>query len=57
MIGVIFKTRSLRPEGNGTRRAGRVGLGDLKKEEEGFAGWGTSEIVVLNPPVGGKAPG
>ena len=39
------------------RRAGRVGLGDLKKEEEGFAGWGTSEIVVLNPPVGGKAPG
>jgi len=26
--------------------------GDLKEEEEGFAGRGTSEIVVLNPPVG-----
>ncbi len=24
MIGVIFKTRSLRPEGNGTRRAERA---------------------------------
>ena len=31
---------------------GGIGPGDLKKEEEGFAGWGTSEIIVLNPPVG-----
>ncbi len=29
-----------------------MGPGDLKKEEEGFAGWGTSEIIVLNPPGG-----
>lgn len=27
-------------------------LGDLKKEEEVFAGWGTLEIVVLNPRGG-----
>ena len=31
---------------------GGMGPGELKKEEEGFAGWGRSEIIVLNPPVG-----
>lgn len=35
-----------------------MGPGDLETGEEEFAGWGTSETVVLSPPVGaGRAPG